>query len=109
MQPIRLDEIIATRTYEWLRGESAVEEVIINIGKPYPFDDGIDFICPYQIVTRERDKKLYAAGVDAVQALQLVMNSIGAELQYIERQFGGKLRIKDFGDDSALGFPTLPD
>jgi len=65
-------------------------------------------LCPYQILGTGDEKVRYAGGVDAVQALQLAMEKIGAELYFkLDRQLGGKLRW-EAGQQGDLGFPLPP-
>jgi hypothetical protein len=63
-------------------------EVIVTIGKPQPFDDDEDYFCPYSIEYAEQKKVSYAGGMDAVQALQLTMKKIGADLANLAKTQG---------------------
>jgi len=97
-------EIIATRVLR-LGGETSGQEILVQIGKPCPFPDGKDYYCPYRITGLGESKVRYAAGIDAVQALQLVMEIIGADLCSRNRSCGGRLRWE--GDEGGdLGFPS---
>lgn len=104
MKLTNVGDVIATRALT-LRGDDGDKEIVIVIGKPRPFDGGTDFLCPYQIRGMERKKVTYAGGVDAVQALELALAKIGAELYTSEAAKSGKLRW-DGGDAGDLGFPV---
>jgi hypothetical protein len=76
------------------------EEVVVTIGRPScSMED--DFSCPYRIVFLGRVKEGYVYGVDAVQALQLVMSRIGVELMHLKVPSGAPLVWLDDG----IGFP----
>ncbi|MEM7041513.1 MAG: hypothetical protein AAF543_01750 [Pseudomonadota bacterium] len=57
------------------------------IGKSELFDpDGMEgFYCPFSIEFRGQKKCCYSGGADAVQALQLAVNMIGANLEHLAR------------------------
>jgi hypothetical protein len=77
--------------------------VRILIGKPRRYRGGhADYYCPFSINGVENEIR-YAGGVDAIQALQLVMKAIGIQLS----QSGRSLRW-DAGQGIAdLGFPGM--
>jgi len=104
---VELGEVIATRVLHLIEGEGpSVEEVVVKIGKPVPFPDGRHYICPFQITGMGDEETRYAAGIDAVQALQLVMIPIGGYLVRLNQSCGGRLRW-DGDEHGDLGFPTL--
>lgn len=104
MQIKSVGEIIATRTLR-RAGDDSENEILVQIGKPCQFPDGRAFYCPYQIVGLGDTKVRYAAGIDAVQALQLVMGIIGADLYSRNQSWGGRLCWE--GDEGGdLGFPS---
>ncbi|HWT99884.1 MAG TPA: hypothetical protein VN229_19770 [Terriglobales bacterium] len=75
----------------------------VIIGQPEPFPDGQDFYCPFHIIGLAGDKIRRAGGVDAVQALMLAKDMIGAVL-YASAEFkAGQLT---WNDEPELGFPT---
>lgn len=95
--------VIATRTF-YLAGETT-REIQVWIGKPCSFPDGRDSYCPYQIRGLGDAKVRYAAGIDAVQALQLAMLMIASDLGSLNESCGGMLRWA--GDETGnLGFPS---
>jgi hypothetical protein len=98
-----LGEIIATRKFYLLGNKD--REIIVHIGKPNQFPDFPDYYCPFQIMRTGSEKIRYAAGVDAIQALQLAMVMIGAILYTSKEAKSGQLRwLTDEND--TLGFPV---
>ena len=83
MDILEIGESIAERTLVM-----GAEEVVVTIGKPRPFDDGEDYFCPYSIEYAGQKKVSYAGGMDAVQALQLTMKKIGADLSHLAKTQG---------------------
>ena len=92
---------IATRELQ-----ASGRKITVVIGKPEMFPDGVNFYCPYQIVGIGNERVRYAGGVDAVQALQLAMQMIGAELYTSQEAQSKQLSWVD--DTGNLGFP-VPD
>lgn len=81
------------------------EEVLVVIGKPELFEDGDDYYCPYSIKHGNETKLSYAGGMDSVQALQLAMQKIGADLGYIARTSGVDIEWLD-DTPGETGFPA---
>lgn len=102
-----IKEIVAERRL-YIAGRP---DIIIRVllGKPQeaPEASSGDFmLCPYQILGIGDEKVRVGGGVDAMQALQLAMEMIGAELYFkLNRQQDGKLRW-DAGKGKDLGFPV---
>lgn len=61
--------------------------VFVTIGKPCLFDDE-DYYCPYCMEYQGRKKFSYAGGADSVQALQLAMKKIAADLVGLSKNEG---------------------
>lgn len=99
----RIETIIAIREFILTTGK----KVTVVIGKPEKFPDSDDYYCPYQITGIGNEKIRYAGGIDAVQALLLALNMIGADLYTSKEAKKGLLRWKG-GDKGELGFP-VPD
>ncbi len=103
-----LGEIIAERKFELLRDAHERETIVVLLGKPQQSPDDATFYgCPYQIKRSNSEKLMTICGVDAFQALQLAISTIGVELEVIRRDSGGQL-IWDGDDKGDLGFP-IPD
>ncbi len=84
-------------------GESRKVEVLI--GKPQPAPDAPVFYCPFQIRGVGSERVKYAAGIDAVQSLQLVMLMIAADLKFLNQENGGGLHWEG-GTGGDLGFES---
>jgi hypothetical protein len=90
-----LGVIIARRKLYWSGKED--KKITVLIGKPrlspkskrFP---NPDYYCPYQIVGVGDQKTRYAAGVDAVQALQLVFTAIGIDIQLLNKRRSSPLK-----------------
>lgn len=100
-----LGEIIAVRELQAVYGSALDNIVKVLIGKPEPLAEKAGYYCPFQIIGIGAEDIKYAVGVDAVQALQLVMIMIGATLDFRDKEAGGILRWegRSTGD---FGFPT---
>lgn len=79
-------------------------KVTVTIGKPEKFPDAEDYYCSYQIIGIKRSSVRYAGGVDAVQALELALKMIGADLYTSDEARAGALSWKG-NDEGDLGFP----
>lgn len=102
-----IGDIIATRILRLKdENEEHEREIHIRIGKPLPFQDSPDFYCPYQIIGVGSEKIKYAGGIDAIQAIQLALDRIGAELYNSKEAQSDQLRWE--GDEKGdLGFPRI--
>jgi hypothetical protein len=78
------------------------------LGKPKQLPDHSDYYCSYQIKGAGDEKVRYSCGIDAFQALQLAIRTLGVELEVLNKDLGGKLEWE--GDEKGwLGFPDPPD
>jgi hypothetical protein len=107
LQLKNVGDVIATRTLRFKRGKRARNIVTVRIGRPQPFPESPDdYFAPYQIIGIGSEKVRYAKGIDAVQALQLVMRVIGAELAALNRDSGGAISWDAGQNQQDFGFPT---
>jgi len=98
--------LIATRTLTL----GANKKVTIRIGKPQRVkDEPHSYFCAYQIRGVGNDRMRRAGGVDAVQALQLVLEKIGIELHALRKSAGEPLQWDGAITDDDLGFPLRPE
>jgi hypothetical protein len=97
-------EIIASRKFTLLLKGKEPAEVVVLMGKPQKFPDHTDYYCPYEIKGFGPHRAVAVGGVDAFQAMQLALSTIGVELEVISKESGGKL-IWDADDQGDLGFP----
>jgi hypothetical protein len=95
-------EVILHRTL-WLSGDGAKHAVVVRIGRPYPIDDGQNYVCPFEIDGINATSLKKSMGVDSIQALWLALNLIGASLYASAEYKMGRLRW--FEDQDDLGFP----
>jgi len=97
-----LKDVIADRKLSLL--DDKKKAITVLIGKPQRLPDSSDYYCPFQVIGLGDEKVRQAIGIDAVQAMQLVMKMIGAYLQSLNQTTGGSLRWA--GDETGdLGFP----
>ena len=100
--------VIGERVLKRIDGGS---DVTVKLFLPVPDHPG-GFRCHYQICGIGEDKVRYAGGVDAIQAIQIAMQLIGADL-YIRHKdvklvFGDVIddgNPEIYGDPYDLGFP----
>jgi hypothetical protein len=103
-KPNTIGQIIAERKFTVFGAVDERSEVKVVLGKPEKLPDGPDFYCPFQIVGMGSDKARCSYGIDAFQAIQLAMTSIGVFLKSLCES--EQLRLRWEGDDSdELGFP----
>lgn len=93
--------VIATR--ELTLGDG--RKVTVTLGRPEKCSDSADYYCPYQITGLGNERVRYAGGVDAIQAIQLGLNMIGADLYTSKEAQTGVLRWEG-GSKGDLGFPV---
>jgi len=91
-----LKEIIASRILK-------SGDVIVNVEIYKPEEDGGDFRCRYLIYYGEIEKTGYAIGVDSVQALQLAMAKINAQLVYFGEESGNPIFWLDMPGTGFVG------
>src|SRR3954469_14553397 len=96
MNNVELGVVIAERL---LQSPKLNQVVKVRIGSPQRTTNQ-DFITPYQIIGAGDERVRYAAGVDAVQSLQLVFPMIGADIH-----LGLKEQLR-WADRDDSGFPV---
>jgi hypothetical protein len=97
-------EVIADRELTLNRQGHEPAEIHVLMGKPQRLPDHTDHYCPYQINWLGREKVMAICGVDAFQAMQLALDTIGVEIEVIAKDSGGKI-MWDAGSEGDLGFP----
>jgi hypothetical protein len=102
---LELGHAIAERAFTYVDPVSGATEISVKLGAPQQLSDSGSWCCPWQIAGVGDEKVRCAIGIDGFQALQLVMNMIGATLHAQMKQ-GVKLHRLD-GEDSDLGFPEV--
>ena len=99
--------VIATREFRLSAGKT----VTVLIGKPEKFPDSDDYYCPYQILGLGNERIRRAGGSDSMQALELTLKKIGADL-YTSKEFQSGELTWPGGKAGDLGLPlpnTLSD
>jgi hypothetical protein len=104
MEQVKLGTVIATRKLTL----AGVKTVTVRIGKPELFPDGLNWYCPYQVDGIGNGRVRRAGGIDAVQALQLALKMIGADLYTSAEARSGSLTWDAGKEQRDLGFP-VPD
>jgi len=86
---IALGSVIAERRLR-VTGQPELD-VRVRIGTPSPFFDSphSSYYCPYQITGLDDSKVKYAGGVDGVQALELAIRILPAELDALRQRHPG--------------------
>ena len=103
MDLIKLTEKIAVRMLTLVGVQGDAKKIEVIIGKPERFADSEDYFCPYKIIGLGKEKIKYAAGIDGIQAIQLAMKMIGADLYSSKEAKEGFLKWEG-GDEGDLGF-----
>jgi Domain of unknown function (DUF6968) len=99
-----LGDIVAVRDLSLINQQGISSIVQVLIGTPRRFPDSTDYYCPFQIVGFGDEEIRYAAGVDGIQALQLVMSTIGAILRFRFENLSGNLRWEAGDCEGDFGF-----
>jgi hypothetical protein len=100
-----IDDIIAVREFYLTENDEPNRIVKLSVGKPKAFPNSEGYYCPFQILGAGAENIKYAAGVDAIQALQLAMVMIGATLSFLNEELDGRLRWEG-GSEGDFGFPS---
>ena len=105
MEDYELGAIVAERALY----DSGGEVIRITIGAPQFISEKYGFFCPYKIWGFGDDKLRRAAGgLDAVHAIQLVLQKIATEIHILNEANGNALRWEG-GEDGDTGFPMSED
>jgi hypothetical protein len=96
-----IGEVITTRQLCLVDDPS--REILVKIGKPQ-LSEHKDYLCPIQVTGIGEESVSGIYGVDSVQALELAMRSLGAELQRLNTQHQGRIRWGD-APKGWFGFP----
>ncbi|MEJ7623685.1 MAG: hypothetical protein WKF34_06800 [Pyrinomonadaceae bacterium] len=102
---IKIGEVIASRSLTIKNADGKTSEFVVLIGKPCLTEGSSNFYAPYQFRGIGKENVKYAAGVDTVQAIQLAMVMIGAELDAINSKTGNNIRWECRDESGDFGFP----
>ena len=99
-----IGEIIATRMLYVVDEQGNSRPVSVFIGKPQPSADSSGYQCSYQIIGIGNQKTHTGHGRDSIQALKTAMILLGASLNHLNHEIGGKL-VWNGGSKGELGLP----
>ncbi|MEM9694491.1 MAG: hypothetical protein AAGA56_18200 [Myxococcota bacterium] len=91
---VELEQVIAMRRLRVGGSDDLDVRLLIGLPRPFPDDPNGDYLCPYQITGVGDEKVRYAAGVDALQALELALQILPVQLDVLRTQHPG-LRWED--------------
>jgi len=97
-------EIIASRMLHVIDEQGNKRPVSVFIGKPQPARDSSGYECAYQIIGIGNQKTCIGHGSDSIQALRTAMILLGANLNHLNNELGGRL-VWNGGPKGELGFP----
>ena len=90
-----LGAVVAQREMTFIHTDGRKEKAFLKVGMPFEYGEGLDWCCPYELST-ETSKKLFGMfGIDALQALDLTMKTLGVEIEHWERAKKGKFHFLD--------------
>ena len=82
---VTLGTVVAERQLNLV--DQPTTDVRVRIGMPQPFPGSRgDYYCPYQITGVGAEKVKYVGGVDSLQALEMVLLILPAELEVLARK-----------------------
>lgn len=99
-----IGEIIASRMLHVVDEHGNKRPVSVFISKPQPSADSADYFCAYQIIGIGTQETQIGHGRDSIQALKTAMILLGATLNNLNDEMGGKLVWTD-GRKGELGLP----
>jgi len=102
-----LGDVMAVRELSLSEGGTDHRVVLVKLGMPRQLPDSTCYFVPFQITGVGSEKIRYEAGVDAFQAIQLAMQTLGVYLNKINQDVSGGLTWEG-GDVGDLGFPSPP-
>ena len=88
-------EVVAVRNMEFISDDGRKEKAILKVGKPFEYNEDLDWCCPYELSTESRKKVFEMIGIDSLQALELTMKTLRVEIEYWEKSQKGKFYFLD--------------
>jgi hypothetical protein len=89
-----IKQVIAERTLVFIPSNGNRETVLLRVGLPVEIDKDT-WYCPYELRADSHVKRQGMHGIDALQALDLTMKTLGVEIDYWERSRNGKFHFLD--------------
>jgi hypothetical protein len=99
--------MIAERRLTLVSDDGEVRDVMVRIGKPESSPGGAEFSCECQILGLDEGKVMRVYGLDAFQALQIVLRFISTLLNHYRREARDRLYWLEPGD--KMGFADVED
>jgi hypothetical protein len=97
-------EIIASRILHVVDEQGNKRPVSVFIGKPQPSADSSGYFCAYQIIGLGNQETQIGHGRDSIHALKTAIVLLGATLNNLNDEIGGKL-VWNGGRKGELGLP----
>lgn len=97
---IEITQVVAERTMVFVRKAGERESASLRVGLPVMIDEDT-WYCPYELRTDSATKVFGMHGIDALQALELTMKTLGVEVAYWEKSKSGRFY---FLDEEGAGF-----
>lgn len=104
MEVENIGEIIASRLLHIVDEDGNKRPVSVFIGKPQPSHDSSGYECAYQIIGIGNQETHTGYGRDSIQALKAAMILLGATLNHLNDELGGRLAWNG-GPKGELGLP----
>jgi len=113
MRDVPIGEVIATREFVFHVTDGGERQVTLQIGKPVRPSWSVEetrgvappaFVSPFQIVGLSKDERVYAVGIDAVQALVLGFRVLPSWLAITASIYRGRFF---FLEEDGLGLPQF--
>ena len=95
----KIEVAVALREMMFHFQDGRTEKVVLKVGMPYEYGDGLDWCCPYELSTESSRKLFGMFGVDALQALELTIKTLKVEVEYWEKFKKGKFYF--LGEEGA--------
>jgi hypothetical protein len=86
-----IGEIIASRMLHVVDEQGNKRPVSVFIGKPQPSADSSGYQCAYQVIGIGNQETYVGHGRDSIQALKTAIILLGANLNDLNEELGGKL------------------
>ena len=97
--------MIAERRLTLVSDDGVARDLVVRIGKSERTPGREEFSCECQIVGLDDGQVQRIYGLDAFQAIQLVLNFISALLHHYRREAKGRIYWLEPGDDMGFAEP----
>jgi hypothetical protein len=105
---VPIGEVIAEREYLFHHDDGTERTAVLRIGKPtlpaWSDPTHPPFVCPFELVGFPKEERMYAAGIDAVQALVLAFRVLPSWLLITASVHRGRF---SYLESSDLGLPEF--